>query len=216
MFNFLKRKPQWNSDLKVIPQPAFKLGGVQYYCLPSFLDHTPIRAEWAAVYSEEVNMKCTKEFLLQHTRAIEEALNSNPIKVAQLANWNKQLKDRLEYISDPETIYNLASVIFFDESEDPTTYDQDYNKKVKIPLWKKHKMRDFFLLTPWNKLIPGMDFSKVDLDSFIVANEATRKITSETLEDILQQLSKTNLTEGLRSDLQSQIHTLRELEKLHE
>lgn len=215
MFNFLSRKPKWNTDLKVIPQPAFKLGGIQYYCLPSFLDHTPIRAEWASVYSEKVNMKCTKEFLIQHTKAVEDVLNTNPIKVGLLANYNKQLKDRLEYISDPETIYDLASVIFFDGNEDPTNYDQEYNRK-KIALWKKHSMRSFFLSVPWNKLTPGMDFSKVDLSSFIQANQAARSITTLHLEDILQQLSKSDLTEDLRSDLQLQINTLKELAKSHE
>jgi hypothetical protein len=215
MFNFLRRKPRWNKDIKAIPQPAFKLGGVQYYSFPSFLDHSPIRAEWISVFSEELNMRCTKEFLLTHLKAVEQALNSNPIKITSIANWNKQLKDRLEYISDPETIYNMASVIFFDENEDPSQYDQEYNKK-KIALWKKHKMRDFFLEVPWNKLIPGLDSLPVDLDSFIRANQAVSKITTLTLEDILQELSKSGLTEELKKDLQSQIQCLKELETLHE
>ncbi len=215
MFNFLKRKPRWNKDLKAIPQEAFKLGGIQYFSYPSFLDHSPIRAEWASIFSEEVNMRCTKDFIILHTKAVEDALNSNPIKLTSIANWNKQLKDRLEYISDPETIYNLASVVFFDENEDPSNYDTGYNKK-KIALWKKYSMRDFFLSVPWNRLIQGLDFSAIDLNSFIQANQAVRKITTLHLEDILQQLSKSDLTEELRNDLQYQIQCLKELETLHE
>ncbi len=213
MFNFFKRKPRWNKDIKAIPQPAFTLGGIQYYNFNSFLDHSPIRAEWASLYSEEVNMRCTKDFLILHTKAIESAINSNPIKITHIANLNKQLLDRLQYISDPEAIYNLASVIFFDENEDPSQYDQEYNKK-KIALWKKHSMSAFFLVMPWNKLIPGLDFSEIDLSQFIQANQAVRKITTLHLEDILQELSKNDLTEELRNDLQLQIQCLKGLQTL--
>ncbi len=211
MFNFFKRKPCWNKEIKAIPQLAFKLGGIQYYNFNSFLDHSPVRAEWASLFSEEVNMRCTKDFLILHTKGVDAILNANPIKITAIANLNKQLMDRLSYISDPEAIYNLASVIFFDDNEDPTQYDQEYNKK-KIALWKKHGMADFFLLVPWNKLIPGLDFSEVDLSSFIQANQAVRKLTTLHLEDILQELSKSDLTEELRNDLQSQINLLKELQ----
>jgi hypothetical protein len=50
----------------------------------------------------------------------------------------------------------LASVVFFDETESPFSYDFEYNK-VKIEKWKKSKETlDFFLSRLSQELIPSL------------------------------------------------------------
>jgi cell shape-determining protein MreC len=80
-------------------------------------------------------------------QAFKNILAKTPFKstdLFELMKLNNQLSERLEFIYDTDLVYKLASVVYFDEKENPEDYDWTYNQK-KIDKWKKDKsINDFF------------------------------------------------------------------------
>ncbi len=150
-------------------------------------------------------MKCDRTFLLAHNEAIENACNNG--KLTEVVRLNLDLKHRLSFVSDPDLLLKLASVVYFDENESPTTYDFKYNEK-KIDEWKKDKLSDFFQVLPLQNLIPSLDFSKIDLKTFTQMNHEVRQLTVHQIDSILLNLSQTELNEDLRNKLELQKATL--------
>lgn len=168
--------------------PAFELHGKRYFM---FADQTEVptgRQDSALVVYEEMNMRCTREYLELHCAAMDKVL-SNPktINIGILAQLNYNMKDRLQLMVTPDYIYKLASVIFFDESESPYMYDWEYAKK-KIEFWKTHGATlDFFLRTPLGDLVPFLKAQEGVSDTFLVVAEMVEKTHRELLTSILSQ-----------------------------
>lgn len=136
---------------------AFQLGGTTYYMFDQTAEVPTGRMLAALAVYTEMEMKCDKEYLELHTRAMERLLSDpRKINVMYIAQLNLNLKERLELMPLPEFVYKLASVIFFDETESPYSYSFDYNKK-KIEDWKKSgDTLDFFLSRLSSELIPSL------------------------------------------------------------
>ena len=162
---------------KVIP--AFTVGGTDYYQFDN-QDEVPAGRQFAAhaVYME-MEMRCDRNFLELHTRAVDKILEDrNKISIGTLALLNHNLKNRLNLMVVPEFIYKLASVVFFDKTESPYSYDYDYNA-AKIKKWKEDGATlDFFLQTPLKDLVP-----------FLTAQEGV----SNTFSLLAEQVAKTHL-----------------------
>lgn len=125
------------------------------------------RALSALSFYEELRMRTTREYLEAHCKAIQEIL-SDPkrIDVGRIAILNKNLQDRLELIIEPDIVYKLAAVMYFDDSEDPYRYDHTYGQK-KIERWRKGMdLKSFFLSTPIKDLIPGLQSFEENLESY--------------------------------------------------
>jgi hypothetical protein len=73
-----------------------------------------------------------------------------------------QMKTLTELAFEPETVYRLASVIYFDESEDVTKWDKGHNDK-KIAAWKEDGTLDFFYGRPFIELTGLKGISETDL-----------------------------------------------------
>jgi len=167
---------------------AFTIGGINYYHFPEVLSMGFERALSALSFYEELRMRTTREYLLAHTQACENIL-SDPkrINVAQLAILNKNLQDRLAMIIEPDIVYKLASVMYFDETESPYKYDYAYAMK-KIERWKGQKgLSDFFLSTPISSLIPGLSSFDQNLDNY---SEVVRTLNDKMWATISSQLSE--------------------------
>lgn len=78
----------------------------------------------------------------------------------------EKMKARAELAFDPEQAYNIASVVYFDDTEDLFKYDAEHNKK-KIQSWKEAKMIDFFYTKPLSELLNLSSFSKTDLQNYL-------------------------------------------------
>lgn len=187
---FGKRKPriylhkQGDTKYKIVE--AFILDGVRYFQYEDAFEAATGRQLGAIAIYEEMNMRCSREYLEMHVKAMEKIL-SNPqkINVGLIARLNQFLKERLELIVLPDYVYKLASVMFFDETESPYTYNFDYNEK-KIAKWKAAGgTLDFFSQTPLGKLIPSMRTLGKDLSTYSqVANQIDRihqRVLSSTL-----------------------------------
>lgn len=180
-------KPRFKLSNDVIIKEAFTCGGVVYSQFDDPFNMPYERALTALSFYEELRMRTTREFLVLHCNAVESILN-NPkqIKIGELAILNKQLKERLEWILEPELLYKLASVVFFDNTESPTKYDYKYGQK-KIKEWKKHSdVNDFFLQLPILKLVPFLEGCEINFPAYL---KVVAGLNQSHLESIITNIS---------------------------
>lgn len=172
---------------------AFTIAGKEYF---KFTDHLNIpyeRALSCLVYYREVDLNIDREFLKQHLDAINSILTSNQIDVYKIKTLNDQLRQRVDLPKDPELMYKLASVVFFDKDESPEVYDWEYAKK-KIAFWKENTtLKDFFLQKPIVELIPYLKFAEENLQEFSRLIADVNKLHSDNLSRISSEKRKTKL-----------------------
>ncbi len=175
-----------------------KIGGDTFY---EFVDSNmaPCHRMFSAMsYYNEMQMRCTREYLQAHCQAIIDAVNGQSegnkgvIDIARIANLAIQLQERLNWILEPETVYNYASVVFIDPSENPYDYDMKYNKEVKIKRWKQQGVSSFFLSMPVQRLFPPLNLSTHDLEQYLTTLEKLKTVHSKDISIMLSSKSKTS------------------------
>lgn len=168
-------------EQKHVIEHAFTVAGKDYY---KFKDHLNIpyeRALSCLVYYREVDMNIDHDFLKQHLEAIDKILKATTIDVFKIKALNDQLLTRLQLPKDPELMFKLASVVFFDASESPEVYDWQYGKD-KIEFWKKHaSLTDFFLQMPLQELIPYLRYAGENLSTYSLMVQNVNKVHSDNL-----------------------------------
>jgi len=137
---------------------AFIHDGIRYLMFENPVD-VPVARMYAVngIYAE-MEMRCDREYLELHCKAVDKILNENKkgINVTYLAQLNMNLRDRLNLTPMPDFVFKLASAVFFDETESEVSYDWSYNEK-KIARWKKDPdMLSFFLTRLASELIPSL------------------------------------------------------------
>ena len=196
---------------------AFESGGINNFKFDDTMNIPCGRSFKALSYYEEVNMRCTREYLQgvftaqkNICKSIVDHLKSKEVniidifnKLMELEKFSDQTLERLDYIVDYEAILKLASVIYFDETENPYDYDFKYGAK-KIALWKKEKPDDFFLSQPIQKLMPQINLSKTDLDIY---RTMMNQMTKTQIEVILSHLSAHDKTKDFYNILKLQMPT---------
>lgn len=180
---------QYFPDAKHIIMYAFSIGERHYFRFDDPLNTPYDRALKCMVYFKELEMNCDRDFLLAHTQAFDTVFSNNKMTtkdLVTLVDLNNQLKMRLELPKEPELMYKLASVVFFDQHENPTVYEFKYGIN-KIKFWKKNTtLTDFFLQMPIMELIPYLKFAGENLEQF---SQMTTKVTHQHLDKLLPLLS---------------------------
>lgn len=181
-------------DSKHIIVYAFSIGQRHYFRFDDMLNIPYNRALQTLVYYKELGMNCDTEFLKAHTMAFDNALKKETINVDTLIDLkvlNDQLKQRLELPKEPDLMYKLASVVFFDQLENPAIYEFKYGEN-KIRAWKKTaSLTDFFLSRPLVELIPYLKFAEKNLQQF---SRMTERASREHLANISALLSEEQKT----------------------
>ena len=174
---------------------AFEIDGVKYYCFDDAFNVPYERALTALTFYEEFRMRCTRDFLKLHVKATDEALNKG--KLTNVAILNNQLKERLDFILEPKLLFKLASVIYFDESESPLTYDFKYNE-AKIKKFEENKdTKAFFLQHHIQQLVPFLKDVNLNLELYSkVVNEVTEIHLANILSNTSGTPKKTEETKG--------------------
>jgi len=177
-------------DAKHIIIYAFTIGTRHYFRFDDPMNTPYERALKCLVYYKELEMNCDRDFLKAHTEAIDNMLMKGRFTIDDLVNvktLNNQLKQRLELPKEPDLMYKLASVVFFDQTENPRVYEFKYGES-KIFFWKKNtELHDFFLSSPLKSLIPYLEVAGENLQMF---SEMTQKANHQHLEDLLPMLSE--------------------------
>ena len=178
IFTILNRR---NGSLKT-EHPVdylFTLDGLKHYRYKDISKTVCKRMFAANDYFNELSMKCSREYLLEHTKAMD-AILSNPqtTNIQEISQLNLQLKERLDMIYESDMIYKIASVIIFDTTENPNDYDFKYGQE-KIQRFKEASKKDTFFLIKLFKITVGSpNMSDKDLLMYM---EVGSKITQEHL-----------------------------------
>lgn len=169
---------------------AFSIGTYHYFRFDDPL-HTPYaRGLKTLVYYRELSMNIDPELLKAHTEAMDKILTQSSLNVShliQIKELNDLLKKRMELPKEPDLMYKYASVVFFDQFENPLDYEFKYGAN-KIKHWKqKTAMTDFFLQKPLLELIPYLQYAGENLEQF---SQMTEQVTHQHLDKILPHLSE--------------------------
>jgi len=175
--NWRKKFP----EQKYMIEEAFEIGGKKYYRFTDVFNLPIERGLMSLMVYEESRMKCSVEYLQKHIEATRKLLHAGKIDIFRINQLNEQLNERINFVLDIDLLYKLASVVYFDENENPSLYDAEYCNK-KIEFWKKNKeVADFFLQKPLTELLPYLRNVDFNLSEYSTVNEALNKLHSERL-----------------------------------
>ena len=168
---------------------AFEHGGKKYFQFENGFDMSAGRGLHAMTIYEEFSMRCDRAYLEKHVKAIEILLNDpKGIKIGPIVEIHANLRDRLNLAPYPEHIYKLASVLFFDETESPFSYDGAYNQK-KMAEWRADpEMLPFLVKGPLKLLMPFTDTVSDNLRTYFKVNEAVNEMHQGKILDVLSRL----------------------------
>lgn len=173
----IDRKRKQESKYRI--EYAFTCGGTKYYQFADINNLPYERGLMALDVYREVEMRCSRDFLDRYQKAMEEILHDGrKIDIYKLNSMNEMLKQRLAMATDVDLLYKLASVAFFDKTENPCVYDAQYAEK-KIAKWRKDaKVADFFSQKPLKELMPFLAKQKIDLNTYSTISEEINKLHS--------------------------------------
>lgn len=180
-------------------EPSFIYGGEQHFCFKDIFTVPCFRSLMALQAYEEVSMRMNRDFLIEDmkaTKTLHERMKGymntgNLIEayesLKEADRLLEQKKERLEWIFEPNVLYNLASIVYFDASENPLKYDQEYAKK-KIEKWKNNPdVLGFFLQEPIHRFMPYSKLSREDLEKYLAV---VNSLVDQQWENIFTILSR--------------------------
>lgn len=166
-------------------EEAFSINGRTFYKYSDPFNIPYERGLKAVVFYEEARMKITYEYLQDHVNATDKLLKSQKIDIFKIKQLNDVMKERLSWHFDTDILYKLASIVFFDKTENPTTYDYKYNAE-KIKFWKEHKtIEDFFFQVPMLELMPFLKDLDMSLRNYSEITEAMTQLHSELVSSLV-------------------------------
>lgn len=169
-----KAKPEFNlkhPDIAPVIEEAFKAGGTTYY---RFKEEKLIpvgRHKYIYMHLKEVDLRMNIETLRAYVKEFKSLLNGSGskkiIEIGELWKLIINLESRVTLAFEPASVERLAAVIYFDDSEDLSTYDRKHGQK-KIEHWKKNNVVDFFLIKPIGELLGLSGISITSLQDSIL------------------------------------------------
>jgi len=192
----LGMKPDYFKESGQVIEYAFTIGGTDYYQHTDEMNMPYRRALKALTFYKELDMKCDRLYLESHIKAMETLFSGKKIgfeEMAKMKRLNDQLKERVQWVVVDDHVYKIASVRFFDRTENPNDYDYKYNEK-KIAHWRAHEsVKDFFLREPILRLVPFLRSAPIDLESYSAIVTELTQAHLDYLWEILSQQQKTEL-----------------------
>lgn len=178
---------------------AFTSGGRKYYCFEDINNLPYQRGRYALAVFNEIQMRCSREFLLEFTKKMDEELHKQTIDIFTIKQLNDMMKDRLTLVADLDLCYKLASIVYFDETERPEVYEPAYAEK-KIARWKKDMdVESFFLQKPLRELMPYLTNAIGDFNGYFLLNEELNLLHSDLMRLNTLMKDKSNMTNGNKS-----------------
>lgn len=160
---------------------AFTCGGTKYYRFADIANLPYERGLMATDVYNELEMRCDRDFLIKFVEAMENLLHQQRIDIFTINKLNEILKHRLQMTTHVDLLYKLASVVYFDKTENPYVYEPAYAEK-KIAKWRKDKgVQDFFMQKPLLELIPSLENVNTDLDTYSAMQKEIELFQSECL-----------------------------------
>lgn len=182
---------------------AFTSGGVDYYKFATGYNSYYERYMAGTDRLNEIEQRVDAQYMDIYQKSLDEYLRKGDLVNASVLNNN--LRERRQYIFNIQLMYNLASVWFFDKSENCYTYDYEYADK-KIGRWKKDKdLLAFFLQTELKNFMPLPDIVQENLMTYL-KGQGVKDLS--ILKYHLSQLSDNPKNKELILSIQSQVSEL--------
>jgi len=159
---------------------AFEANGKKYYQFIEEFEIPAGRYKWISAYLQEHDLRIEPEVLSSYCDQIDTALNAG--RLSEVAIINEKIRGRTKLAFSPDTIKRLASVIYFDETEELNDYSMSYGRK-KISEWDKSDTVSFFLTRPIRELLGLSDTSETHLRNYLTATEILMDLRTEKTED---------------------------------
>ena len=168
-------------------EKAFKSGNVQYY---KFIDDKNLPAgRYKYVYAalKEADLRMTLETLQEFIKIIKTALEGGMKKqsINLESIWRAviNMESRIALGFEPASVKRLASILYFDETEDLTTYNRMHGLK-KCEHWERNNTIDFFLTKPIVELFGLRGISQTSLEGYIQEREEIIQLLTEDLQTL--------------------------------
>lgn len=173
-----------HEDYAPLIEKAFKSGTVQYY---KFIDDKNLPAgRYKYVYAalKEADLRMTLETLQEFIKIIKTNLEGGIKKqsISMETIWRAviNMESRIALGFEPASVKRLASIIYFDETEDLTTYNRMHGLK-KCEHWERNHTIDFFLTKPIVELFGLSGISITSLEGYIQEREEIIQLLTEDL-----------------------------------
>ena len=155
---------------------VFECAGRQYFTFDNHMDFPAGRFREMEIVMVEYEARASREYLLKAFNEIVSIIdNPKELKVSRIAAIAKESLGRMNLLFDFGLYEKIASVMYFDEAEDISTYDPGYNEQ-KIKLWRDNGGVDFFLKMPIRNLLPFGQMSREDFLTFLKEQTAKLKL----------------------------------------
>lgn len=159
---------------------AFTSGGTDYYRMVQEVNMPYGRYKYVSAALQEVDLRMSLKIMIDFIDVTEKLIDSGQLGKAYVKLEAMRSRTRLQF--EPETAKNLASIIYFDETESLIDFDREYAKK-KLEKWDREGGHDFFLTRPMKELLGLSDISQTTLIDYIKeATDLINELMPETLE----------------------------------
>lgn len=143
---------------------SFTAGGIKYY---SFKKDAEVRAGRYIIIAnmlQEVNFKMDPEMLKTYIKQIRSEIDGSKgqINIGNALEFLGHMRELTNLSFESETIYRLASAVYFDDTERLNEWDPKHNEQ-KIRGWREDGTLDFFYMRPFSELIGLKGISQEDL-----------------------------------------------------
>jgi hypothetical protein len=164
-------KPAFNishPDLADKIEFAFQVGAHKFYRFVEEYQMPTGRYKWVMSFLREVDLRMDldkmKAFMAELRRCLSGKKGEIDLITAGRIIYN--IEAHLELAFEPETIKRLASVVYFDDTEDLSDFDQKKGE-WKRNLWSKYNTLGFFLTKPIGELLGLKNTSPESLQDYI-------------------------------------------------
>lgn len=130
----------------------------RYVILQTFLQEYLLRTDLDTLKS---NIKSLKKFLNPTVKD-----GKGQLELGRALELLEIMDQQSEIAFEPETVYRLASCIYFDDNEIISSYDKEHNE-TKIARWKEANTVDFFFDKLFQELTNLRVTSKDDLLNYL-------------------------------------------------
>lgn len=158
-------KPVWQIKEGVVIEPVFIAGGVQYYRIKDQFNTFTLRGMAAIEVYDKWNMRMDRTTANKYADELLALFTtSGRIDLGEAVSLIKGMKERLNWVIAPkEYLWDMFCVSYFDASESPYSYDENYQYEKKRRLKAAGGIDDFFLYTRLSELMPMPKLSANDL-----------------------------------------------------
>lgn len=152
-------------------EEAFTAGGIKYY---NFKKDTEVRAGRYIVIAnmlQEVFYRMDRELMRTYITRIRAEIDGTKgqINIGNATAFLDQMLTLTGLAFESDTMYRLASAIYFDETEALNTWDPKHNE-TKIQGWKEDGTLDFFYRRPFSELTGLKNISQTDMRASLEAS----------------------------------------------